>query len=86
LKFDFVLSSDKADLGVIAYRARVRIRKGEIQDLLNDLSEFLTKCPQDFSDTAKERLHSELKKERGFEEIKNNPQLQELLEKQTAHE
>jgi hypothetical protein len=71
---------------VLPYRARVRIRKGEIQDLIKDLSEFLNKCSPQYLDEAKEYLQSELRKETGFDEIKNNPQLQELLEKQTAHE
>lgn len=66
---------------VLPYRARVRIRKGEIQDLVKDLSQFLTKRPSQFLDEAKEYLQNELKKEIGFDEIKNNSQLQEILGK-----
>ena len=66
---------------VLPYRARVRIRKGEIQDLLKELSEFLTGCTQDFLNTAKDHLQNELKKETRFDGIKKNPQLQKLLKK-----
>jgi hypothetical protein len=84
---DYLLDLDRGDFhfdyyGVLPYRARVHIRKGEIQELLKDLNEFLTRCPQDFLDEAKQHFQSELEKECGFEEIKNNPQLLQLLEKQ----
>jgi tetratricopeptide (TPR) repeat protein len=84
---DYLLGLDKGDYlfdyyGVLPYRARVHVRKGEMQELLKDLNEFLTRCPQDFLEEAKQHFQNELKKESGFEEIENNPQLLKLLEKQ----
>lgn len=66
---------------VLPYRLRIHLRRSEIDELIKDLSEFLTECPPHFLDMAKQELHAALMEDREYESIKNNPQLLELLEK-----